>query len=86
MPARQRRWSRSVSSGAAIIRGFPAHTPPTAHASQLFDESRDPTSQILGCALGVIHPENPVLLSLKGAFPPAILALADGTVFQGNSI
>ncbi len=32
------------------------------------------------------HPENPVLLSLKGSFPPAILALADGTVFQGNSI
>ena len=31
-------------------------------------------------------PENPVLLSLKGAFPPAILALADGTVFVGNSI
>jgi len=27
-----------------------------------------------------------VLLSLKGAFPPAILALADGTVFIGNSI
>jgi carbamoyl-phosphate synthase small subunit len=27
-----------------------------------------------------------VLLSLKGNFPPAILALADGTVFQGNSI
>ena len=27
-----------------------------------------------------------MLLSLKGAFPPAILALADGTVFQGNSI
>ncbi len=40
----------------------------------------------LGFALGVIHPENPVLLSLKGAFPPAILALADGTVFLGNSI
>jgi carbamoyl-phosphate synthase small subunit len=32
------------------------------------------------------HPENPVLLSLQGAFPPAILALADGTVFIGNSI
>ncbi len=32
------------------------------------------------------HPENPVLLSLKGNFPPAILALADGTVFVGNSI
>jgi len=32
------------------------------------------------------HPENPVLLSLKGNFPPAILALADGTVFIGNSI
>ena len=32
------------------------------------------------------HPENPVLLSLKGIFPPAILALADGTVFIGNSI
>jgi carbamoyl-phosphate synthase small subunit len=27
-----------------------------------------------------------VLLSLKGNFPPAILALADGTVFLGNSI
>jgi len=27
-----------------------------------------------------------VLLSLKGAFPTAILALADGTVFVGNSI
>jgi len=27
-----------------------------------------------------------VLLSLQGAFPPAILALADGTVFLGNSI
>jgi carbamoyl-phosphate synthase small subunit len=36
--------------------------------------------------LGVIHPEIPVLLSLKGSFPPAILALADGTVFLGNSI
>jgi carbamoyl-phosphate synthase small subunit len=32
------------------------------------------------------HPENPVLLSLQGTFPPAILALADGTVFVGNSI
>ncbi len=32
------------------------------------------------------HPENPVLLSLQGTFPPAILALADGTVFIGNSI
>jgi carbamoyl-phosphate synthase small subunit len=32
------------------------------------------------------HPENPVLSSLQGAFPPAILALADGTVFIGNSI
>jgi carbamoyl-phosphate synthase small subunit len=27
-----------------------------------------------------------VLLSLKGTFPPAILALADGTVYLGNSI
>ena len=27
-----------------------------------------------------------MLLSLKGNFPPAILALADGTVFLGNSI
>ena len=27
-----------------------------------------------------------MLLSLKGVFPPAILALADGTVFVGNSI
>lgn len=27
-----------------------------------------------------------MLLSLKGTFPPAILALADGTVFVGNSI
>jgi carbamoyl-phosphate synthase small subunit len=31
-------------------------------------------------------PENPVLLSLQGTFPQAILALADGTVFIGNSI
>ena len=31
-------------------------------------------------------PENPVLLSLKGTTPPAILALADGTVYVGNSI
>ena len=30
--------------------------------------------------------ENPVLLSLQGTFPPAILALADGTVLIGNSI
>ena len=30
--------------------------------------------------------ENPVLLSLKGTTPAAILALADGTVFVGNSI
>ncbi len=30
--------------------------------------------------------ENPVLLSLKGNTPSAILALADGTVYQGNSI
>ena len=30
--------------------------------------------------------ENPVLLSLQGNHPSAILALADGTVFIGNSI
>lgn len=30
--------------------------------------------------------EYPVLLSLQGTAPPAILALADGTVFHGNSI
>jgi len=37
----------------------------------------------------VTHPENPVLLSLQGIqgrTPHAILALADGTVFIGNSI
>ena len=34
----------------------------------------------------VTHSENPVLLSLRASFPPAILALADGTVFIGNSI
>ena len=27
-----------------------------------------------------------MLLSLKGAYPPAVLALADGTVFEGYSI
>ena len=32
------------------------------------------------------YSENPVLLSLQGIFPSAILALADGTVFIGNSI
>lgn len=30
--------------------------------------------------------ENPVLLSLKGNTPPAILALADGTVYIGHAI
>ncbi len=34
----------------------------------------------------VNKPENPVLLSLQGNTPHAILALADGTVFVGNSI
>jgi carbamoyl-phosphate synthase small subunit len=34
----------------------------------------------------VTNPENPVLLSLKGTTPLAILALADGTVFSGLSI
>lgn len=32
------------------------------------------------------HSENPVLLSLQGKSPPAILALADGTVFIGASM
>ncbi|MFM8823591.1 MAG: carbamoyl-phosphate synthase domain-containing protein, partial [Limnohabitans sp.] len=27
-----------------------------------------------------------MLLSLQGKFPPALLALADGTVFVGNAI
>ena len=34
----------------------------------------------------VTHSENPELLSLKGTTPPALLALADGTVYIGNSI
>jgi len=34
----------------------------------------------------VTYPENPLLLSLKGNTPHAILALADGTVYVGNSI
>jgi carbamoyl-phosphate synthase small subunit len=34
----------------------------------------------------VTYSEIPVLLSLKGNTPPAILALADGTVYIGNSI
>ena len=33
-----------------------------------------------------IHSENPVLLSLKGNSPQAVLALADGSVYIGNSI
>jgi len=33
-----------------------------------------------------LNPENPVLASLKGKFPPAILALADGSVFLGEAI
>jgi len=32
------------------------------------------------------HPEIPVLSSLQGTHPPAVLALADGTVFVGQSI
>lgn len=34
----------------------------------------------------VTIPENPLLSSLEGKFPPAILALADGSVFIGQSI
>ncbi len=34
----------------------------------------------------VTYPEIPVLLSLQGNTPPAILALADGTVYIGHSI
>ena len=34
----------------------------------------------------VTNPENPVLLSLKGTSPKAILALADGTVYLGDSV
>jgi len=34
----------------------------------------------------VTYSENPLLLSLKGNTPPAVLALADGTVYIGNSI
>ena len=34
----------------------------------------------------VTIPENPVLLSLQGNHPNALLALADGTVFIGQSI
>jgi carbamoyl-phosphate synthase small subunit len=40
-----------------------------------------------GClGVPVTHPENPVLLSLKGTYPLAILALADGTIYIGESI
>ena len=41
---------------------------------------------LVGLGVPVNDSENPVLLSLKGTTPAAILALADGTVFVGNSI
>jgi carbamoyl-phosphate synthase small subunit len=41
---------------------------------------------LVGLGVPANDSENPVLLSLKGTTPAAILALADGTVFVGNSI
>ena len=75
----------------AIMRGFPAiqNAPSAAPANPTKSSTR--TTVFKGClahrwGVPVNHSENPVLLSLRATFPPAILALADGTVFVGNSI
>jgi len=67
--------------------GFPASTVRSSRSLSQNPTKAATRSHILG-AFGRTrnHPENPVLLSLQGTFPPAILALADGTVFIGNSI
>lgn len=68
--------------------GLPAH-PGTPSASSHSPDKSNIESPAFGRYLGVPvqpNPENPVLSSLQGAFPPAILALADGTVFIGSSI
>jgi carbamoyl-phosphate synthase small subunit len=67
--------------------GFPASTVRSSRSLSPFPTEAAIKSHVLN-AFGRTrnHPENPVLLSLKGTFPPAILALADGTVFIGNSI
>lgn len=70
----------------AIISGFPANPTPVAHHSLSPDKSNIESSLSIAFWACRHHPENPVLSSLQGAFPPAILALADGTVFIGNSI
>src|SRR6185369_4660398 len=74
----------------SIINGFPVNPVRLAQSSHIPDKSEP--RELSSCPPHLIpgrtrnHPENPVLLSQQGRFPPAILALADGTVFPGNSI
>ena len=70
----------------ATIGGLLANQRRPAAFHAIFPLSSSPKASKPGTPGDRNHPENPVLLSLKGSFPPAILALADGTVFQGNSI
>ena len=68
------------------MKGFPANLSPGRIQSNPLTSIHLLDSHVRGL-LGDPHfSENPVLLSLKGSFPPAILALADGTVLIGNSI
>ncbi len=95
---RKRRYKPSTSSfqaasaletspHPAIMGGFPATPYAQPPQKPLSHKSSHQETRFLS-AFGRTrnHSENPVLLSLKGTFPPAILALADGTVFLGNSI
>ena len=70
----------------AIMGGFSKSETPQAQLKPSPEQSSTQEPFLSQLGRTVTHSENPVLLSLQGNFPPAILALADGTVFVGNSI
>ena len=78
------RWVRPEPS---IIRGFFKNSVARTRQSRRFSRGWLPRPLSLRRCTGELHPrENPVLSSLAGRFPPAILALSDGSVFVGQSI
>ena len=73
-----------------IISGFPNHSFARAHTKQ-FPSQKQPAIVLFERLLSMLgrtvtQPVVPLLLSLQRNIPHAILALADGTVFVGNSI
>ncbi len=67
--------------------GFPAHPSATSSTTSHFPiKSRRQGNPCVRAGANRNITENPVLLSLQGKQPRALLALADGTVFVGNSI